>query len=141
MNVTGLILPYVNFIAFLIPEKVVIECDLRDDNDECVPLNIGIVRNGNYFGFYMEIPSYEKFTELYSRTGNLNIRLSMSEINSPPGTRPGTHLIAISSADCSQRETDEIDLSSSFILNYYRQFFLKLRNVKTSFNINFLNET
>ena len=82
----------------------------------------------------MEIPSYEDFINRHGEKGSL-IRLSMSEINSD--TLPGTHLIAISSPDCSLKEKNEIDLSSSDILNYYRQFLWKLRNVKTSFQLYF----
>ena len=89
----------------------------------------------------MQIPSYAHYTALYNNETEagrgMTVRLSMSQINSPPGTCPGTHLIAISSADCGEilKEKNDIDLSSSFILNYYRQFLLKLRNVKTSFEL------
>lgn len=129
---------YDNLIAFWIPEIVVIESKLfkvedeplSEPSSESEPLSVGVIRNGNYFGFYMEIPSYEDFINRHGEKGSL-IRLSMSEINSD--TLPGTHLIAISSPDCSLKENNEIDLSSSDILNYYRQFLWKLRNVKTSF--------
>ena len=89
----------------------------------------------------MQILSYAHYTALYNNETEagrgMTVRLSMSQIYTPPGTRPGTHLIAISSADCGEilKEKNDIDLSSSFILNYYRQFLLKLRNVKTNFQL------
>ena len=60
-------------IAFWIPEIVVIESKLfkvedepSEPSNEGEPLSVGVIRNGNYFGFYMEIPSYEDFELLPS---------------------------------------------------------------------------
>ena len=63
---------------------------------------------------------------MYSTASIPFIRLSLSEVGS--NQLQGTHLIIINDA-CSSSELAQEQSSSSFILNYYRQFFLKLSGV------------
>ena len=89
-------------------------------------LGVGLIRNDEYIGFYMNLTAWNIYTQggfHLDETEPANfIRLSLSSA-SQNVMRLGTHLVIIDGSSCDTTNAEQ--LSDPVILNYYRQFFIR----------------
>ena len=89
-------------------------------------LGVGLIRNAEYIGLYMNLTAWNIYTQggfHLDETEPANfIRLSLS-FASQNVMQLGTHLIIIDGSLCDTTNAEQ--LSDPVILNYYRQFFIR----------------
>ena len=77
---------------------------------------VGLVRNDNYLGFYLNLTAWKEFIN----EKNITTTVFPVTYGQLDGTKSATHLIIVDDNECEAMHY----LSDSKILNYYRQFLL-----------------